>query len=196
MDKFFNDVTMPEVLAPQKKSSEGKDLQKRVEDCEKILSFFVDLVQAMHITYVNAHEGTVNMLQRAPQQVAQSVADEPNYFAPMKNIAVLLSQDWFDEVSANQKKFTKTWREILMSTLLDSEYKDDIAREWTDAKKRIQIKCHVVGALIDAKVIKGSYRAIASKMNLNEKKPASLARYMSNAKNQPYYDYLLALAKK
>lgn len=120
---------------------------------------------------------------------------ELNYFAPQKNISVFLCQDWFDEVSTNKKKYTSEWREKLMEALLESEYKDGIAEDWLQEGKRSQLKCTIVGILIDAKVLKGSYRSVAATLRLDDLKSASLARYMSKAKNQPYYEWLLAFAE-
>lgn len=124
------------------------------------------------------------------------VPEEPNYFAPQKNISVFLCQAWFDEVSSNKKKYSNEWRENLMKALLESEFKDVIAAKWTDKGKRGQMKCEIVGVLIDAEVLKGSYRSVAKKLGLDDLKAESLARYMSNAKKQSYYDCLLELTKR
>jgi len=119
----------------------------------------------------------------------------PNYFAPQKNISVFLCQDWFDEVSSNKKKYTRKWRVGLMEALLESEYKDGIAEDWLQEGKRSQLKCAIVGILIDAKVLKGSFRSVAVKLGVDDLKSASLARYMSKAKNLPYYEWLKAFAE-
>lgn len=135
----------------------------------------------------NAAEGTT------PKE---EIPEGTNYYAPQKIISVFLCQAWFDEVSSDKKKYSGEWRENLMKALLESEYKDEIAAEWTDKGKRVQMKCKIVGVLIDAEVLKGSYRSVAKKLGLDDLKAESLARYMSNAKKQPYYDWLLELAKK
>ena len=122
--------------------------------------------------------------------------EEPNYFAPQKNICVFLCQEWFDEVSSDQKKYTRKWREKMMEALMNSEYIEDIADEWTKAGKRNQIKCEIVGCLIDAGVIKSSYNALSSMLDIKGVKSESLARYMSNAKKRPYYDWLLEYVKR
>lgn len=123
------------------------------------------------------------------------IPEEPNYFAPQKNLSVFLCQDWFDECSSNKKKYSCEWREGLMEALLESEYKDEIAKEWLQEGKRSQMKCAIVGILIDAKVLKGSYRSVGAKLGLDDVKSASLARYMSKAPNQPYYEWLKAFAE-
>ena len=139
--------------------------------------------------------------QDPPKQVENKTetpndaSQELNYFAPQKNLSVFLCQDWFDECSSNKKKYTCNWREKLMKALLESEYKDGIAEEWLQEKKRTQMKCAIVGILIKAKVLKGSYRSVAAKLGLDDLKSASLARYMSKAKNQPCYEWLKAFAE-
>ena len=82
-----------------------------------------------------------------------------------------------------------------MEALLASDYKDGIAKDWLQEGKRSQMKCAIVGILIDAKVLKGSYRSVAAKLGVDDLKPASLARYMSKAQNQPYYEWLKAFAE-
>lgn len=128
-------------------------------------------------------------------ETPSGVLEAPNYFAPQKNLSVFLCQDWFDQVSTDKKKYTKEWREGLMEALLASEYKDGIAEEWLHKQKHTQMKCAIVAVLIDSRVLRGSYRSVAAKLRLDELKPASLARYMSKAKNLPYYECLLAFAK-
>jgi hypothetical protein len=122
--------------------------------------------------------------------------EEPNYFAPQKNLCVFLCQAWFDEVSSDPKKYTPKWREKMTEALMNTAYKDDIAAEWANVAKRNQIKCEIVGGLIDAGVIISSYNAISSRLDIKEVKSESLARYMSNAKKRPYYDWLLEYVKQ
>ncbi len=124
------------------------------------------------------------------------VEPELNYFGPKNSLSIMLCKEWFDEVSANKRKYTREWREKLMEALLDSEYKDEIAIRWEDNKKQIQMRCEIVGTLIDAKVIKGSYRMVAALLPIKDVKPDSMARYMSNAVNQSYYEWLPAFAQQ
>lgn len=121
--------------------------------------------------------------------------ESPNYFAPQKNITVLLCQDWFEEVCSNKKKYTLAWREKMVEALLNSEYKDEIAEAWNLSNKRIQLKCEIVGVLIDAGIIKGSYNKVAPRLGIENVKNETLAKYMGYAKKQPYYDWLLAFMK-
>lgn len=116
---------------------------------------------------------------------------EPNYFAPQKNLSVFLCQEWFEQVSTNKKKYTKEWREGLMEALMASRYKDEIALLWTEPEKRLQLKCAIVGTLKDAGVIKGSYSALALLLDIKEVESASLAKYMGYGKKQSYYDWLI-----
>ena len=128
------------------------------------------------------------------EQIMEVIQEEetqetPNYFAPQKNIAVFLCEEWFDGVSTNKKKYTPKWRETLMEKLMNSEHKDEIAKEWADKKKQTQLKCKIVGALIKAKVLKGSYREVASKLNIDKINFESLAKYMGY--NEVYTDWIM-----
>ena len=152
-----------------------------------------DILQALGI------ELEVKQKSRQQEEVtatAQSETEEPaqelNYFAPTKNLQELLKKDWFDSLSTDQGKYTQEWRKELVAALMDSEFKDEIATLWAKKDKTLWVKCTFVGALKDAKVIKGSYTQIAKMLELGEDKPAeTLARYMGEGKNQPYYDWLV-----
>ena len=157
---------------------------------ELVSGFFTDEAED-----ANIEEQNPPMQVENKTETPDDTPEVPNYFAPQKNISVFLCQDWFDEVSTNKKKYTSEWREKLMEALLESEYKDGIAAEWLQEGKRFQLKCAIVGILIDAKVLKGSYSSVAATLRLDDLKSASLARYMSKAKNQPYYEWLLAFAE-
>ena len=151
-----------------------------------------DILQALGIEL----EVKQKTLQQAkPITTAQSEPEEPtqelNYFAPTKNLQELLKKDWFDSVSTDQKKYTQEWRKALVEALMGSEYKDEIATLWAKKDKRLWVKCTLVGALKDARVIKGSYTQIAKTLDLGEDKPAeTLAKYMGEGTSQPYFDWL------
>lgn len=113
-----------------------------------------------------------------------------NYYAPQAMITELLSKRWFDEVCTKKSSFTPKWREDMMVALMKSEYGKDIATEWADPNKRIQVKCKLVGALKDAGVIKGSYNSLAPRLDIDEIESASLAKYMGEGKKQSYFEWL------
>ena len=119
-----------------------------------------------------------------------------NYYAPQAMITELLSKRWFDEVCTKKSSFTPQWREDMMSALMKSEYGRDIAAEWADPNKRIQVKCKLVGALKDAGVIQGSYNSLAPRLDIDEVESASLAKYMGEGKKQSYFEWLKEYAKQ
>lgn len=139
--------------------------------------------------------GTETVVEE-PIEEEEQFEEEPNYFAPRKNISVFLCQDWFDKVSVNKTKYTKDWRVTLMVDLMASEYGTEIAKDWADPEKRTQVKCAIVGALIDTGVLKSSYNALAPELDISEIAVASLAKYMGYGKKQPYYDWLREYVKK
>ena len=90
----------------------------------------------------------------------QPAASEPlNYFAPQKNLQVLLSKPWFKELRT----------------------KEVYDQAWTDAF----VKGYILGLLADACVLRGSYNQIATKAGVTDD-PRSFSRYMAEGKKQPY----------
>jgi hypothetical protein len=75
--------------------------------------------------------------------------DKPdlNYFAPKKILQDMLLMEWFDEASADKKKFTKEWRNQMLEELMASDCRDEIAEAWTNKDLRLQVKGHVMGAM-------------------------------------------------
>lgn len=115
---------------------------------------------------------------------------EMNYFAPMKNLQVLLADDWFNKVSVDNKKYTTAWREKFVADLMASEYRDDIAKAWTKPDLRLQIKGHVMGALMSAGVFNKKALAIAriyyGTREENTKEVKTLAKYMGDSRKEYY----------
>ncbi|MBR1558225.1 MAG: hypothetical protein IJ647_10830 [Prevotella sp.] len=132
------------------------------------------------------------------EEEANTHAEEPkkpqeelNFFAPKKNLQELLKQAWFAEVRTD-KKYDATWTDAFIEALMASEYGEGIARQWAvkgARNKRNQLKAYVVGLLKDAGVLKGSYDAIATMIDPNDKK-RTLATNMSRGKKQPYADWV------
>ena len=119
-----------------------------------------------------------------------------NFYAPQAMITELLSKRWFDDVCTKKSAFTTKWREDMMAALMKSDYGKDIATEWADPNKRIQVKCKLVGALKDAGVIKGSYNSLAPRLDIDEVESASLAKYMGEGKKQSYFEWLKEYAQQ
>ena len=127
-------------------------------------------------------------------QVAEK--EEKNYLATKKNLQRLLKEDWFKEWRANDK-YTAKWTDGLVEALMESEWKDLIADEWSVKDKRLMLKCKIIGVLKDAGVLRGNYNQLSKVLPDKEgKKAASLAEYMGKGKKEPYADWIIAYVNK
>ena len=118
---------------------------------------------------------------------------ELNYFAPRKNLQELLQQEWFVLFRTN-KAYDEQWTNSLVKALMESEWKEGIARDWSaegERSKCMQIRGYVIGLLKDNGVLKGSYDSIAEATNLAENH-RSLSKYMGEGKRQPYAAWVKA----
>ena len=123
--------------------------------------------------------------------------EELNYFAPTNSLQRLLSQKWFTEMRRDNK-YDTAWTNAFVDALMNSEYGEGIARDWYNGGKLnrcTQIKGFLLGLLVDARVLKGSYNAIAEKVNLMDN-PRSFSKYMSNGKHQPYAQWVKGYVKE
>ena len=118
-----------------------------------------------------------------------------NYFAPAKNLKVLLTEEWFGMLTADEKRFTTKWLHGFVDALMASEWRDQIASDWTVADKRLGLKCMIIGLLKDAGVIRGSYNSIAKLLDMDSENPATLAKYMGMGKKQPYAEWIADYVK-
>lgn len=123
-----------------------------------------------------------------------------NYFAPKKNLQVLLCLEWFDKVSKDKKKYSVAWRERLIEDLMRSEYRDEIAESWGKADQRLQTKGHVIGALMAAGVFSKKALAIAriyyGTGEENTKEVKTLAKYMGDSRKEYYADWIVEYVKQ
>ena len=123
-------------------------------------------------------------------QVAEK--EEKNYFAPMKNLQRLLKGDWFKECRTDGK-YNAKWIDGLVEALMESEWKELIADEWSVKNKRLMLKCKIIGVLKDAGVLRGNYNQLSKVLpDKGGKKAASLAEYMGKGKHEPYADWITA----
>ncbi len=117
-----------------------------------------------------------------------------NYFAPMKILQVTLAKEWFDQASTDRERFTQAWRGQLVTDLLASEYRDELARTWQKADQRLQVKGRVMGALIAAGVLRKSALHVAriyygtGEENTAEVK--TLAKYMGDCRKEHYTGWI------
>ncbi len=113
-----------------------------------------------------------------------------NYFAPTKNLKVLLTEEWFGMLTTDEKRFTPKWLHGFVDALMASEWRDQIASDWAVADKRLGLKCMIIGVLKDAGVIRGSYNSIAKLLDMDDENPATLAKYMGMGKKQPFAEWI------
>lgn len=118
-----------------------------------------------------------------------------NYFAPTKNLKMLLTEEWFGMLSADEKRFSVKWINGFVDALMASEWRNQIAGDWAVADKRLGLKCMIIGVLKDAGVIRGSYNAIAKLLDMNSENPATLAKYMGMGKKQPFAKWIADYVK-
>lgn len=121
-----------------------------------------------------------------------------NYFAPKKNLQMMLCEEWFDKVSADKKRFTTVWREKFVADLMASEYRDKLAEDWAKSDQRLQIKGRIIGALIAAGVINKKALAVARtyyNINENTAEVKTLAKYMGDSRKEFYTDWIVDYVK-
>ena len=114
-----------------------------------------------------------------------------NYFAPTKNLKVLLKQDWFKDLRTKEE-YDEVWTDNFVNALMSSEWKDGIARDWCAGVKRRKvkkIKGYIIGLLADASVLKGSYDSIAKTVGIDIGR-RTFSKYMGMGKNQPYAEWV------
>ena len=137
-------------------------------------------------------------LQGSPASEHNLLKPDLNYFAPMKRLQGMLCEDWFDQVSADKKMYTAAWRERFVADLMASEYRDEIAKTWAKQELRLQLKGHVIGAMITAGVIKKKALAVARTYYNTEENTAevkTLAKYMGDSRKEYYTDWIVDYVK-
>lgn len=131
-------------------------------------------------------------LQAAQREAAKnpetSELEQLNFFAPTKNLEVLLTQEWFKVLTTDENHYTEQWTVQFVDALMHTEWGEQIARDWAIPEKRQTIRCMIIGTLKDAGVLKGSYNFIANQ--LDKDNAATLAKYMGLGKKQPYAEWV------
>lgn len=128
------------------------------------------------------------MAEAAERQ--EDTSEEPNYFAPTKNLKMLLCEEWFGMVTTDEKRFCTKWVHGFVDALMASEWRDQIARDWAVKDKRLTLKCMIIGVLKDAGVVRGSYNSIAKLLDMEGENPATLAKYMGLGKKQGFAEWI------
>ena len=123
--------------------------------------------------------------KEAEGRKSKDKSGELNLFAPAKSLKELLRQPWFRKLRTRDD-YDEGWTDALIGGLMQSEWREAIATEWTVRRKRTTLKCMVVGLLKDEGVLSGSYNTIARQLDFDGEKPATLAKYMCLGKHQPF----------
>ena len=119
-----------------------------------------------------------------------------NYYAPQQRLGDMLCQKWFDEVSADKEKYTAEWRLKFVESLMESEHRDFIAKQWSIENKRDTLKCILIGSLKKTGVLKGTYSNIARKLDFKNQKPETLAEYMGYCRKVCFMEWVEHYVKK
>lgn len=141
------------------------------------------------------HEEQVDDQMEMATDITQfpQVEEELNYFQPQLHLKRLFDMEWF-EICRAKPVYTRKWGEGVVEALMESKWKDHIAREWSSARRRAALKGYLMGILKDAGVIKGSYDSIALVAHIINN-TRTFSRYMSLGKKQPYYPWLVDYLK-
>ena len=127
----------------------------------------------------------IKMIELIEEEKKPRVEDvELNY----EGIKIYMSREVFPKCrSILCDGYDETWLNDYMTALMNSEYRDDIAKKWAIKNKRNTVVGNIIGVLILTNVIKGSKRAIGKL--LNEEESGNLSRYMSGQKTNPITDW-------
>jgi hypothetical protein len=117
-----------------------------------------------------------------------------NYYAPEKNLKVLLSEEWF-EIHRTDKQYDHRWTNDFVNALMASEHRDYIAMEWGRGKRQDYIRGCVLGLLKEGGVIKGSMDCIARSAGVCENF-RTFSKYMGQCRQEPFAQWILDYIKK
>ena len=127
-------------------------------------------------------------------QGGQTADKKLNYFAPAKNLKVLLSEEWF-EIHRTDKRYDQRWTEDFVNVLMKSEHRDYLATEWSKDKRQDYIRGCVLGLLKEGGVIKGSMDSIARSANVCDNY-RTFSRYMGQCRQEPFAEWVLDYIRK
>ena len=133
-------------------------------------------------------------LLESEMQGGDALNPQLNYFAPAKNLKVLLAEEWF-EIHRTDKRFDGQWTEALVNALMRSEHKDYIATEWGKDKRQDFIRGCLLGLLKEGGVIKGSMDSIARSANVCDNY-RTFSKYMGQCRQEPYADWVLEYVRR
>lgn len=195
-----------------------RTVHKYYHELRKLVDFeegclVVDPVRVGRYFYVSRHEQNaksnrtnflkymhkVELAQEEQRKLAAGSGTEEveqvNFFAPSKHLKLLLAEEWFSLLTADENCYNTQWTEQFVEALLHSEWGEQIARDWAVKDKRLTLKCTLIGGLKDAGVLRGSYNQIAKLLDMDGENPATLAKYLGMGKKQPYAEWIFGYVK-
>lgn len=132
----------------------------------------IDMVQQVRKKLLEAERG------------CEGADGQLNYFAPEKNLKVLLSEEWF-EIHRTDKGYDHRWTNDFVNALMASEHRDYIATEWGKNKRQDYIRGCVLGLLKESGIIKGSMDSIARSAGVCENY-RTFSKYMGQCRQEPF----------
>ena len=137
----------------------------------------IDMVQQVRKKLLEAERG------------GEGADGQLNYFAPEKNLKVLLSEEWF-EIHRTDKGYDHRWTNDFVNALMASEHRDYIATEWGKNKRQDYIRGCVLGLLKEGGIIKGSMDSIARSAGVCENY-RTFSKYMGQCRQEPFAPWIL-----
>lgn len=149
------------------------------------------LLRYLHKIHLAQQE--LRKLQEA-ERGGEGADGQLNYFAPEKNLKVLLSEEWF-EIHRTDKQYDHRWTNDFVNALMASEHRDYIATEWGKNKRQDYIRGCVLGLLKEGGVIKGSMDSIARSAGVCDNY-RTFSKYMGQCRQEPFAEWILDYINK
>lgn len=153
---------------------------------EKLIALF-----KFDITLNLIHQDMLKLKPELAKHLPQytPMTEDSNHFAIVKSITVKMERFWSEKVITD-KRFNLSFIEHLLNELLDSEWGKAIVQDWRIMSKRDKLECKIIGAMKDAGISGFSYNALAPIISQIEKIPDSIANYLGQGKDEPYFDWI------
>ena len=149
------------------------------------------LLRYLHKIHLAQQE--LRKLQEA-ERGGEGADGQLNYFAPEKNLKVLLSEEWF-EIHRTDRQYDHRWTNDFVNALMASEHRDYIATEWGKNKRQDYIRGCVLGLLKEGGVIKGSMDSIARSAGVCDNY-RTFSKYMGQCRQEPFAEWILDYINK
>ena len=130
---------------------------------------------------------TDELMEMATDITQPPQEEELNYFQPQLHLKRLFVMEWF-EICRTKAEYTQAWGEGIVDVLMESKWRDNIARDWS--------KIYVTDAFDARHVHSTRFSGVVmlgvAQINRNTR---TFSKYMSRAKKEPYYGWLLDYVK-